>query len=306
MRKALVSIFVVLIAFYGAYEMLKRKDPAKGDPRLIEVGILQTMKQFIDENNLMLGPRVPQGYVIDADKLKDVWPVFFDDNWIRLRILDGAQSFELPPGRTLQIVQNAGRIYDIYFRPFAQPKPLGEMHDYLVGLVKELEDKGWRNNSSWPIKIPSSLEDFDSNGKIIFADMISPSGNTLQLDLRDYGLAPKQDFFILQFNPFHKPAERSRTYLLGVSVSNYDVDPDYGDLVYPRRLFLYGDKNKEIPLRVWIEDPDWTPQEAGMIPVPPERTLQIRSDLLENAARKAIARQSRPAIAGRRAAHSRA
>ena len=65
--------------------------------------------------------------------------------------------------------------------------------------------------------------------------------------------------------------------------------------------FLYGDKNKEVPLRVWIEDPDWTPQEAGMIPVPPEERSKYDPTYWKMPPGKPEQEQSRPAIAGRRA-----
>lgn len=243
-------------------------DPSRSEPHKIEVGMGMTVRDLIERNNLKMGPREPQRYVIDVDYLTDWMPIFFDDNWIALRVLEGAQSFDLPPGRTLQVTQRAGRIDGLAFRPFDQPRSLSEMHDYIATLIATLEEKGWQPTVQ--IKIPSKPEDFDSNGKSLFAEMKSPSGSSLQMDLRDYGLAPKNESFILSLNPNQTPAAESKTYLLQVTVSNSENEVSYGDLIYPRRIYELGEVQKELPLRYWIEDPDWTPEKAGMVPTTPE------------------------------------
>lgn len=247
--------------------MLKRHDPAQDAPRKIEVGMRMTVKELIARNGLGMGPRVPQGYVIDVDKLGDVMPMYLNDNWITLHVLDGGQSFDLPPGRTLQITQKAGRVTGISFRPFAQPRPLGDMQAYVTDLIASLEKKGWQRSSS--SKIPSGPEDFNSGGKSLFGAMQSPSGSELMMTLRDYGLAPKRESFILVPDPTHRPAESTKTYLLEIDVG-HGIGEVYPDLIYPRRIFENGDKNSELTLRRWIEDPDWTPEKAGMVPTTAE------------------------------------
>lgn len=273
--KKIPPLVIVVVIFGGGYLLPKSNDPSDSAPRQIDVGMQMTVKDFITRNNLSMGPREQQGYVIDVDYLTDWMPIFFDDNWITLRFIEGAQSFELPPGRTLQITQRAGRIDGLAFRPFDQPRPLNEMHDYIANLIVTLEGKGWQ--PTLRIKIPSKSEDFDSTGKNLFAEMQSPSGSSLQMSLRDYGLAPKQESFILSFDPTHKSADESRTYLLEVTLSSSENEISYGDLIYPRRIYELGDVKKELPLRYWINDPDWTPQKAGMVPTTPEERANSES-----------------------------
>ena len=62
-----------------------------------------------------MGKRVPQGYGIDVDKLTDVMPIFFDDNWIALRFLDGAQSFNLPPDAHFKSPSARGVLLEFHF-----------------------------------------------------------------------------------------------------------------------------------------------------------------------------------------------
>ncbi|WP_284776455.1 hypothetical protein [Agrobacterium sp. lyk4-40-TYG-31] len=271
MKKISFIIFAVLVLFSGWQLMFKRDDPAQNPPRVIEVGMGMTVKNFIERNRLEMGKRVPQGYGIDVDKLTDVMPIFFDDNWIALRFLDGAQSFNLPPGRTLQVSQRAGRVIGISFRPFAQPRPLKDMIIYVNELLGTLEKEGWKPTS--PSTPPANADDFDSAGKNIFAEMVATSGSKLQMTLRDYGLAPRHESFILLPDPTYKPAESSRTYLLEVDVMDYDGRV-YEELIYPRRLFETSDLDKAIPLRRWIENPDWFPEKAGMVPTSSEERAQ--------------------------------
>lgn len=275
MKKFLVFLLLSIILFYGVHFMFERNDPSKGEPRRIEVGMGMTVKEFIERNHLEMGPWKPQQYIVDVDDIGDWMPIQFTDNWIALRLVEGEQSFELPPGRTLHVSQRAGVINGIALRPFAQPRPLNEMHDYVVELLKMLETKGWQPSS--PIKVPSKPEDFDFGGKSLFAELTSSSGSILQMNLRDYGLAPKQESFILKFDPTHKPSEESRTYLLQVTVDRGVSDISYGDLIYPRRIFETGDVTQPLPLRFWIEDPDWTPEKAGMVPTTPEERANAES-----------------------------
>lgn len=267
MKKYTVLIILAAIALAGAHFMFKRHDPAQDAPHKIEVGMRMTVKELIARNGLGMGARVAQGYVIDVDKLDDVMPMYLDDNWITLHVLDGGQSFDLPPGRTLQITQKAGRVTGISFRPFAQPRPLSDMQAYVTDLIASLEKKGWQRSSS--SKIPSGPEDFDAGGKSLFGAMRSPSGSELMMTLRDYGLAPKRESFILFPDPTHRPAESTQTYLLEIDVSD-GISSGYGDFIYPRRIFETGDKNQALPMRRWIEDPDWTPEKAGMVPATAE------------------------------------
>ncbi|MBB4010688.1 hypothetical protein [Allorhizobium taibaishanense] len=256
--------------------MFKRNDPATGEPRNIEVAMGMTIKDLIEKNRLETGLRVAQGYTVDVDKLTDVMPIFFDDNWIKFHLLAGEQSFELPPGRTLQISQRAGHVIGISFRPFAQPRPLDEMRAYAKELISLLEKKGWQPTGS--SRIPVSQDDFDASGKSLFGAMKASSGSEIMMTLRDYGLGPKHESFLLLPDPNFKMAERSHTYLLEVDV--YDGVRDYYEnLVYPRRIFETGDPTKALPLRQWIEYPDWTPEKAGMVPTTAkERTMPDASN----------------------------
>ncbi len=275
MKKLLIFLILLIALTYVWNFMFQIKDAADSEPRSIEVAMRMTVRDFLDRNKLQTGPRVPQGYVVDIDNIGDTSPIFFDDNWISLHVLDGAQSFDVIPGRTLQISQVAGIIDGAAFRPFAQPKPLDEVRTYVTELIRSLEAKGWQATSQ--IRMPSGPEDFDSGGKSLFAILKSPSRNELALTLRDYGLAPRQESWIIAPDPTAQPAKSTRTYLLDVDVTNFEGDLSYGDLIYPRRIFEKGETASYLPLRYWVEDPGWTPEKAGMVPKKPEERANAES-----------------------------
>ncbi|OLP52433.1 hypothetical protein BJF91_00055 [Allorhizobium taibaishanense] len=244
--------------------LFNNTDPADSAPRTIKISTGETVRKFLEQNDLQLGPWVQKGYVVDADEIADISPIIFDDNWIKLEVEDGAQSFELPPGRTLFITQSGGLIEGIAFRPFAKAKSLSELREFISQTLGMLEAKGWQPTSK--IKIPSTPDDFDIAGKSLFADLRSTSGDTLQMELQDYGAAPKQESYIVA--PFSHGGSNgpSHTYVLLITIDKEKVSRTYEDLILPRRIFVFGDPNKRLPLRYWIDDPDWTPEKAGMVP----------------------------------------
>ncbi|OLP43060.1 hypothetical protein [Rhizobium oryziradicis] len=271
----LTAMIVLSLSIWGLFSMFKNTDPADSAPRTIKISTGETVKSFIEQNDLQIGPWVQKGYVVDADDIADISPIIFDDNWIKLEVEDGAQSFELPPGRTLFISQTAGLIDGIAFRPFAKAKPLSEMQAFITKLLGTLEAKGWQPTSK--IKIPSMPDDFDLGGKSLFADLESASGNTLQMQLQDYGAAPKQESYIIAPSTNGGSNGPSHTYVLLITIDKLKVSRTYADLILPRRIFVFGDPSKRLPLRYWIDDPDWTPEKAGMVPTTPEERANVES-----------------------------
>lgn len=257
------AVLLVGLLLVGFVLMSRTADPSKLDAKPIHIAVAMTIRDFISRNDLTVGERIPHGFAIDAGRIRDTSPVIFDDHWIELHVEAGPQSFTLPAGRTLHVTQSAGRIGGFAFRPFAEPRLLSELYPYVSELLGELERKGWK--VTLPIHVPDKPEDFDRGGRNLFAELVADDGSILQMNMRDYGLAPKSESFILRFNPFHRAAEPTSTYLLQVTVDRPQSE-SYGERIYPRRLFENGDQNEALPLRAWIEDPDWTPEAAGMVP----------------------------------------
>jgi hypothetical protein len=267
-RLVLRPIAVIAVLFVLVLMVVARPqdDPADEVPKSIRIAIGMTVRDFIAQNGLTIGEREPHGFAIAADRILDWMPIIFDDHWIEFTASDGEQSFTLPPGRTLHVSQTAGRIEGLAFRPFAFPQPLNDVLAYVDTLTAHLRADGWQPTGS--VETPRTVADFDSNGKALFGEHTSRNGAVLQMNIRDYGLAPRSESWII--DPFAPRREETRTYLLQITLDQKDT-PGYDELIYPRRIYENGDKNADLPLRVWIEDPDWSPAAAGMVPVPPDR-----------------------------------
>ena len=95
--------------------------------------------------------------------------------------------------------------------------------------------------------------------------------------MQDYGLAPSYESWIIALDPTNKPAKSTRTYLLDIDVTNFEGDLSYGDLIYPRRIFEKGEAALYLPLRYWVDDPHWTPEQAGMVLKKPEERANSES-----------------------------
>ncbi|MBB3952579.1 hypothetical protein [Aureimonas jatrophae] len=260
---AAVSVLGAAILLVLAWS---RADPADEAPKPIHIAIGMTVRDFVAQNGLSIGEREPHGFAINADRIVDWMPILVDDPWIELTASDGEQSFTFPPGRTLHVSQTAGRIQGLAFRSFAIPKPLEELVAYVDTLRGQLQAGGWKRRFSGDTA--RTTADFDGNGMVLFGQYLSQSGSVLQMTIQDYGLAPRSESWII--DPSAQPREETRTYLLQITLDQTDP-PGYDELIYPRRIFVNGDKEIELPLRVWVDDPDWSPAAAGMVPVPLER-----------------------------------
>jgi hypothetical protein len=248
-------------------------DPAKNSPRHITIRLGETVRDLIARNGLAVGPYDGgHDFTVDVDKIADVSPVIFGDHWLSLTLDDGPYGFALPPGRTLFISQMAGRITDFTFTPFAQPQPLAQIADTTAEFVRHLEALGWRD--ARPAKIPRSPDDLDvlTKSLIVFQGK-TPDGQTVDVTIKDLGMIPKSESYILKLAPAPR-REPSQTYILVVGVYADTHNLSYADRIYPRRIFVNGDKDARLRLRAWVDDPDWSPEAAGMVAATAEQRAQ--------------------------------
>lgn len=271
--KLLIAATVVAFLVIVGYRTVTTKDPATAAPKPITISIGQTVRDFISQNDLKIGARGKHDFSVDAQKFEDTSPIIYDDHWLSVRYADGPYSVNLPAGRTLIVSQIAGRVTGFAANLFDQPLPLDEMRRRVRGLIADLVAKGW--SSKGDITIPESPTDLDRlTGRKIIAQLDAASFGRPGLDvtISDLGQVPKAESYILSFNPFSKPAAPSGRYVVQISIRGTAVDDlDYRQAVYPRRIFVNGDKNAALPLQAWIDDPDWTPQKAGMVEATPEQ-----------------------------------
>lgn len=247
------------------------EDPSNSPPRPTKISLGQTVRDFLRANEIPaeVGRKnTPDKnhYAVAVDVVGDTDPIIFGDHWIRLTFEDGQQGLELPPGRTLFIDQEAGRIKSFSFTLFDQPHPLEETNRLSKALMDGFLAEGWapRTANSMTFALTDWDEDFQRGGEKIYAQLKDRDGNLLNFTVADLAKAPSNPSYL--FAPaLPRPQRDVPVYVIRIGLYwAHRNDLSYGDLIYPRRLFVQGNTDKPLPLRVWVDDPDWTPQKHGM------------------------------------------
>ncbi len=274
-RRGLVVIALVAplaataIHFYRSAPM---DDPSKLPPRQIQISPGQTVRHFMQVNHLPAAAgRVDtpdrNNYALALDVIADTDPIIFGDHWIAPVVVIGAQRFELPAGRILFVDQEAGRIKSFSFTLNAQALPLQQTNRQ----VKPMLD--WFLTAGWTPEVANSLTfalsdddaDFKRSGEKIYAQIKDGQGNLLSVTVSNLASMPSLPSYIFAPAP-QRPAHDPPVYVIELGFFwAHRNDLSYGDLIYPRRLFVNGNKDKVLRLRAWVDDPEWTPHQHGMI-----------------------------------------
>lgn len=247
-------------------------DPSLHPPRQLQIALGQTVREFIQVNRLPIKDGhvdAPDrnNYGVALDVIADTGPIIFGDHWIAPMILIGTQRIDLPAGRTLFIDQEAGRIKSFSFTPNAKAQPLPETNR----LVKPLLD--WFLTHGWTPKVANSVTfaltdddaDFKRSGAKILAQLNDGQGNLVELTVTNLAKIPSQVSYLLVPAP-PRPVHLVPVYVIDIGFYWADRnDLSYGDLIFPRRIFVHGSKDQILRLRPWVDDPNWTPQQHGMV-----------------------------------------
>ena len=247
-------------------------DPSKSPPREIEISLGETVRDFMQANHLPAEngrPDVPDvnNYGVALDVIADTGPIIFGDHWIHLTFKDGDQRFDLPPGRTLFIDQEAGRIKSFSLTPYDQPHPLEETNRLVKQALYDFLAHGWAPKvaNSMTFALTDHDKDFERSGEKIYAQLKDGAGNLLNATVTNLASVPSNDSYIFVPSP-DRPARDTPVYVIRLGLYwAHRNDLSYGDLIFPRRIYVNGSKDKLLRLRPWVEDPGWTPQAHGMV-----------------------------------------
>ena len=248
------------------------EDPSKSSPREMVISLGETVRDFMQSNDLSAEKGrvdVPDTnhYAVAVDVIADTGPIVFGDHWIHLTVKEGDKTYDLPAGRTLFIDQEAGRIKSFSFTPFAKALPLDQTNRQVKEVLDGFLAKGWKPKvaNSMTFALTDQDSDFAQRGEKIYAQLKDDAGNLLNATVANLAAAQSQPSYLVAPPP-ERPAHDPPIYVvrLGLYWARRN-DLSYGDLIFPRRLFVNGDKDKVLRLRPWMEDPDWTPQQHGMI-----------------------------------------
>lgn len=247
-------------------------DPSKLPPRKLQIALGQTVRDFMQTNGLPAQsgrsamPDV-NNYAVALDVIADTSPIIFGDHWIALAFKVGPQIFELPSGRTLFIDQEAGRIKSFSLTPYQRALPLMQTNQLVKPLLDQFLAQGWTPKvaNSLTFALTDGDADFARSGQKIYGQLRDSEGNLMNLTVTNLASVASQPAYILA--PSHqRPVHQPPVYVIRLGFYwAHDGDLSYGDLVYPRRIFVNGNRNQPLSLRPWVEDPEWTPGKHGMI-----------------------------------------
>ena len=275
MKHRIATVAALLVASASASLSCKRAptmdDPSKSPAREMVISLGETVRDFMQANDLPAEKGrvdVPDTnhYAVAVDVIADTSPIVFGDHWIHLTVKDGKATFDLPAGRTLFIDQEAGRIKSFSLTPYASAQPLDETNRLVKTVVDGFLARGWTPKvaNSVTFALTDQDKDFAQRGEKIYAQLNDATGNLLNVTVANLASAPSQPSYLVVPSP-ERPTHNPPVYVVRLGLYwAHRNDLSYGDLVYPRRIFVNGDKNKVLRLRPWVEDPDWTPQQHGM------------------------------------------
>lgn len=247
-------------------------DPSTHPPRKMQIALGQTVRDFMQANGLPAeNGRVDtpdrNDYAVALDVIADTGPIVFGDHWIAPAVTVGRQTIDLPPGRTLFIDQEAGRIKSFNFTPHAKAQPLLDTNRLVKPMLDWFLGRGWtpKTANSLTFALTDDDVDFKRGGEKIYAQLKDADGDLVNVTVANLALAPSQPAYIIAPPP-ERPAHAPPVYVirLGFYWARRN-ELSYGDLIYPRRLLVNGSKNEILRLRPWVDDPDWTPQKHGMV-----------------------------------------
>lgn len=191
-------------------------------------------------------------------------------------------TFSLPSAHTLFISQRAGHIQSLGFVRFEEPYlALADAAGQAQQLQERFKQAGWSEHV-WHgydriVKDHRSLEyskEANPFGKktigIWYNDACKqPLRVYLEMKVMDWKpVAIATPPAILSWGSSKDKRPHRPMYYLYMGVySNlpFKQRPEYSeDFLHPRRVFVNGNCDGELPLSLWLDDPDWTPQKAGM------------------------------------------
>lgn len=262
-RSRLAGLFLAFALFAGAgLYLLMPGDPAKGPARPIRVAMGQTVGEFIAANGLKEGPGGPGQYTLAIDKLRDNGSLYFTDVWVNVHYEDGDFSLELPPGRILVVGQTGGVITDFDATLYERPYPFAEADRRAREFIDRLLKSGWKAQSLFYPK--DEMDSNSTNNRKYYARMTSEAGNTLYVQLMDLSRAPGFDTSIPGSAPV-TPSDPTPRFVTRIEVTATDELRDMRSETVAARLFMLRHQKEDSPgLRIWLDDPAWTPDNAGM------------------------------------------
>jgi hypothetical protein len=166
-----------------------------------------------------------------------------------LHYTDGSCTIKLSAGRMVHLGLYAG-----FIRSVAFVMPLTPLsYTQAVTLVKKMIIH--INQAGFKLLTHHNIQKRKKWDRIPVASWIScayPKDSIAQ---------PLQAYFTLDIRYYKTAFKAPKQYLIRIRATNYALDDETHDLMIERRVEVNGDKNKPLPLSIWLDTPLWRPKE---------------------------------------------
>ena len=168
-----------------------------------------------------------------------------------------ALGFTLPPGRFVWIDQEAARVYQITVSPQLESLPLEETYERCEEIIEAVADApGWRRVGEPTPSVDVLREYYASDPVNRHARLAEWRAGGVKLTLGIKRSAEADREYSEGYPEWAKATEDR--FIIDVDASDFDLSDKYFRLVNARRRAA-GDVEEPLPIQVWLDDPDWSP-----------------------------------------------
>ncbi len=284
MRKLWLSIGIAVLAIgAGLYFAI----PAQQDEtNIIEEGV-RDIRMNIGQS---IGELIQQKQF----RLEEFDPDLDDDHFLLLFILGQTPGLKqqisltigpepcavtLPGAHIIGFGQRAGILRSASAARLEKPQlTFAQVMDQIVRIRAEFKAKGWKQLNE---EKPEPTSGDELVGRFFRGEHEKPrvqvnkwqhcvnSDVKMRVDIKRHNFGPKAAMtppVLLSPGLPEDQIPKKPYFYLSISISNSKVSlfNYFGQLINPRRIFENGSIKEEVPLRHWIEDPDWRPKDHGM------------------------------------------
>ena len=272
----LVSVITLLwkCNLYSEEEIKMAEEKIKVGVVPVEVGLGDNLSLVLSKNKLN----------DEYFRKKDTYDSFFlvpleahasnpeDPEGYALHYTDGDCKVTFPAGRMLHLGIYAGFINSVSFAMPLEPLNYTEAIALVDDIVARIDKAGFeRLRFELPPRTGGLPEGWD---RFPVGDWKGCAHSD------DYAYDPNDAFagdayFVVNIKSYNStlaapvtppmvgkplPDDAPERYIVVVKSSHMLLLDEAYDLMEKRRIEIHGDKNKEVPLSVWLDDPDWRPQ----------------------------------------------
>jgi len=169
-----------------------------------------------------------------------------------LHYTDGSCTVTFPAGRMIHLSLSAGFIEGIAFVMPLEPLSYTKAVSLVDNIIARINRAGFKqlelNQMPRTGGLPKGWDRF-------------PVGSWKSCAYPNDSISdPISTYFTVDIRYYSTTFDAPNQYLVRVKSAHYSLEDEADDLMMQRRIEINGDKNKPLPLSVWLDNPSWRPK----------------------------------------------